>query len=114
MGDHKYIITMNNKILVNDHTARLIGIPLLSLIIAFLLKSGHPDFSKILFKTFLHTLITWEGCRWLILWFRRKYPQYHETPKRLMVQGLAILLYSLLVAISSSRVTVSLSRLIRT
>lgn len=90
---------MCKKFLLNDRLARFFGIPLLSLSITLLLKFGHPDFFKLWLIAFLHALVTWEGCRMLFFFFRNQYPHYHQTLRRTFVQGMAMLAYTLLVAV---------------
>lgn len=92
-------LQMSNKFLVNDRLARFFGIPLLSLSITLLLKFGHPDFFKFWIVAFVHALVTWEGCRMLFFFFRKQFPNYHQTLRRTLVQGGAMLIYTLLVAV---------------
>ena len=91
-------LPMHKKAIIDDRLARLIGIPLLSLLIAHLLKSEYPDFGMALLISFVHTLITWEGCRFIFFYLRSKFPHYHQTLRRLLVQGVSMLLYNLLMA----------------
>ena len=89
---------MYKKAIIDDRIARLIGIPLLSLLITYMLKSHYPDFSKAFLISFLHTLLTWEGCRFIFLFLRSKFPHYHQTLRRILVQGFAMLLFNLLIS----------------
>ncbi len=90
---------MRNQVLPDDRLARLIGIPALSLSIALLLKYRDPEFTKVLIITFFNCLIIWEGCRQLFILLRRRFPRYNQTSQRLLYQGAAILLFTLLIAI---------------
>lgn len=94
-----------NKFLVNDKLFRLIGIPLLSLTITIIIKFGHPEFFSYWFFAFLHALITWEGCRMLFFFFYNKFPHYHQTKIRMLVQGGTILIFTIIVAFLKYRLS---------
>ncbi len=98
---------MENDILARDRNARLIGIPLISFSIAALLHveeliTFDPEFIKPWILSFFSTLFIWEGCRQIFIFFRRKFPYYNQTRQRLIFQGIAILLYTLLIATLSN------------
>ena len=90
---------MSDKFVVNDRLARLIGIPLLSLSITLMLKLGQPGFFLFWLVALFHAFVSWEGCRKLFSVFRNRFPHYHQTLKRTVVQTGTILLYTLLVAL---------------
>jgi hypothetical protein len=89
---------MKPQVLPDDRLARLLGVPILSVSMAMLLKFGDPEFSKVLIMTFLNCIVIWEGCRQLFILLRRRFPSYNLTKRRLMYQGAAILLFTLAVA----------------
>jgi hypothetical protein len=89
---------MRNPVLPDDRLARVIGVPLLSLFIALVLKFRDPEFTKVFIMSLMNGLVIWEGCRQLFFLLRRRFPRYNQTSRRLIYQSAAILLYTLLVA----------------
>jgi hypothetical protein len=89
---------MRNQVLPDDRLARLIGVPLLSLSIAVLLKYDDPEFTKVLIMSLMNCVVIWEGCRQLFILLRRQFPRYNQTSLRLFYQGAAILLFTFGVA----------------
>jgi hypothetical protein len=90
---------------LNDKKARLIGIPLLSLLIplvthsdAFIAEDGKEIIHWV-FTCFLNTLLLWEGNRFIFSRSRQIFPQYNQTTKRLIYQTLASLFFTLIVTI---------------
>jgi two-component system, LytTR family, sensor kinase len=92
-----------NPLFVNDRLARLLGIPLLSVVIPLLqceyvsqlwsLEGGVSILSSL-----LHTLAFWEGNRAIVVWFRQRFPAYQQVARRLVYQFLAVTVYSALMA----------------
>jgi sensor histidine kinase YesM len=88
----------------NDKKIRLFGIPLLAFVI---LATCHyenimTDFSmqKLLryyFMCFANTFVIWEGSRYIMQYFVRKYPHYSQTKQRLLLEGVTVLCYLLVV-----------------
>ena len=84
---------------LNDGRIRLIGIPLLSVVIP---ATTHFDDFRQLNSAFATnwliglctTLIVWEGNRYVILKMRRALPAYSQTTRRLMYQTTLGLLYT--------------------
>jgi two-component system, LytTR family, sensor kinase len=87
----------------NDLKIRLIGIPLLSFLIAIFLHSlqiavFQKPFSEKLVITFVNTVFLWEGNRLIFIYFRQKFPYYYQTRQRLVWQTLTNLGYTLFVS----------------
>jgi two-component sensor histidine kinase len=87
----------------NDLLIRLIGIPVLSILIVFILqalKVGSPafGFTDKLVMSLTNTLLLWEGNRWLFVLSRWRWPHYSQTRRRLFYQSAASLVYTFLVA----------------
>lgn len=89
---------------LNDFKIRLIGIPLLSVIIAFALLSLGTVFQKSfpekLVISFINTLLLWEGNRLIFILSRQKFRYYYQTRQRLVFQTIAALLYTLFVSVA--------------
>jgi hypothetical protein len=93
---------MNNYTL-NDKWARIIGIPLLSFLIPVVLH--FKDFLALnelyffkVFIAFLNTFFLWEGNRKLFFYFRKRYPNYHQTFKRIFHQTFVSIIYTLFIS----------------
>ncbi|TDB62275.1 sensor histidine kinase [Arundinibacter roseus] len=87
---------------LRDQKARLIGIPLLSFMIAFfkhfdafLALNGSEIFHN-LSTSFLTTLFLWEGNRFIFIQSRKYFPNYNQTARRLVYQTLVSVTYTLL------------------
>ncbi len=86
---------------LNDQTLRLIGIPLLSVVVP---ATRHVDdflqlnvqFASYLLISLCTTLIVWEGNRFIILQVRRVLPTYNQTTRRLIYQTTLGLVYTFL------------------
>ena len=92
-------------VVLNDRKARLLGIPLLSIIIPMIAHSDvFFDFNR---KEILHwvstcfltTFLLWEGNRRIFARSRRIFPTYNQTTKRLIYQTLASFLFTLVTSI---------------
>lgn len=83
---------------LNDRKWRIIGIPLLGLIIAIMIN--FESFVRLnrffllsaLFSTLL-TLTLWEGNRFIIVRMRRIFPDYNQTSKRLLAEAILAVAY---------------------
>lgn len=88
---------------LNDQKWRLIGIPLLGVLIAVMVnfeefaKLSQLFFISALFSTLL-TLTFWEGNRFIIIHMRRVFPSYSETGKRLLAEAVLAVAYVYLVS----------------
>ncbi len=81
----------------NDFWLRMIGIPIISLILPFVffdndLVNGFPQFTICVGVSLIYTLIYWQTDRLTLILFRRKFPNYSDYRKRLFLQSIVILL----------------------
>ena len=53
-----------------------------------------------MFLSFTSTLLLWEGDRQIFLAVRRRYPNYGQTTRRLIVQAIAVVTYTLVVSVA--------------
>ncbi|SDF78483.1 Histidine kinase [Dyadobacter soli] len=89
---------------LNDGIWRVIGIPLMGLVIALMinfdefLKLSRHFFLSVLFSTLL-TLTFWEGNRYIIIWMRRIFPEYGQTGRRVAAQAVLAVTYVFLVSL---------------
>ncbi len=87
---------------INDGKWRLIGIPVLSLLIVVILNFDHISFNRLLLYGFLinafFTTIFWEGTRFIVIMMRRAFPAYRQTRRRLFVEAILALVYVLVVS----------------
>ncbi len=83
---------------LNDKKWRMIGIPLMGLVIALMinldefLKLSRLFFLSVFFSTLL-TLTFWEGNRYIIIWMRRIFPEYSQTGKRIAAEAVLAVIY---------------------
>ncbi len=92
----------NSKIGFNDSLVALIMIPLTSLIVPVVFFGMR--FNKVplytwrnFWSTFIITTALWIGSRYIMIWSRTRYPQFQDVRKRLFIQSLVMLLFTLLV-----------------
>lgn len=83
-----------------DRKIMLLLIPLVALIIPFVFFGVRinrvPFFTlRIYATTLLITSAIWMGNRYIMLWARRKYPAFETVRKRLLVQSLVMVLFTL-------------------
>jgi len=83
-----------DELLFNDRKLMLYGIPIVALMVPVLLlgytfKEYVQDFIPIYFESFMHTITIWFSLRYLAIYFRRMYPEIHQTVKRVIVLLLA-------------------------
>lgn len=93
--------------MLNDKWARIIGIPLISLIIplvlsfedmlAFNSSSLHHYIACLLFTTAM-----WEGNRLIFIFMRKRFPGYTQTVNRIIVQTSISILYTIIAATALS------------
>lgn len=71
---------------IKERYVRWVGIVILALIMSIIIGKGPNDtiFSKYL-KALVFTTIFWNGAFMLFIYFRKKYPEIRQTPKRLMI-----------------------------
>lgn len=86
------------ELYINDKKARIIGMPLISLITTIVYHKNHlnPISAVVLVGfcvSFANTFLIWESVRQVIYFSRKKYPHVEQTAKRIMYQSfLAILI----------------------
>lgn len=92
-------------VVLNDKKARLIGIPLLSVLIpmvthtdVFVAQDGK-EITHWMITCFLNTLLLWEGNRFIFICSRQIFPKYNQTTQRLIYQTLVSIVYTLLVTL---------------
>jgi two-component system LytT family sensor kinase len=91
----------NCKIGFDDRLLMVIMIPVSSFIIPFVffgLRFQKPPYftATIYFTTFIITAAIWIGDRFIMVWARGRYPQFEQVRRRLTVQSLVMLGYTLL------------------
>lgn len=86
----------------DDRWVRLIGIPLIALLINLLLIEKElvdccdsPIINFII--SLIFTVAYWEGNRKILIYLRLKYAKYNEVKKRILIQAVAITLYSIVI-----------------
>lgn len=93
MGKH------NCRIGFNDGLLMAIGIPLLSFIVPivfFSCRFNRPPFLtwEKYFTTLFIVTVIWVGNRYIMIYNRKKYPQFSAVRKRIWVQSLMLLVYT--------------------
>src|SRR5882724_4335246 len=84
---------------MNDKWARIIGIPAVSLVFAFIydgdiLRQFDDRFFLMLLPSFIFTTTLWEGNRLILLMVRKKYPTHLQIGQRLVVQMLCSIVFT--------------------
>ena len=93
---------INDKIQFNDGWLMILGIPGLSFLIPIVFfgaRFGRPPLYKWM-NFYICTLITaciWLGNRYLLIWARKRYPNFDQTNKRLVVQSCLMGIYTLVI-----------------
>ncbi len=85
-----------------DGLLRLIGIPLVAFIMPFTffnfdLIHQKSTFGGIFLITLVHVFSFWHIDRWIVIFFRKKLPYYQEYVKRLVLQSVVIISFTLLI-----------------
>ena len=91
----------NCRIGFDDRLLVLIMIPVIAFIIPMVfsgMRFDHPPYYslKAFFTTLFSTSLIWFGNRLILVWARKKYPQFSQVRKRILVQSLVMLLFTLL------------------
>ncbi|MEL6945044.1 MAG: histidine kinase [Bacteroidota bacterium] len=80
---------------------RIIGIPVMSFLIPLIFFNAIPTLLQGLdaympkwFICFLYVLIYWEGTRKIVIFFRKKFPSFEDTKKRIFRQGVVLLVFA--------------------
>jgi len=86
-----------------DKWVRIIGIPLLGILIPLFVNVKEPGAKNIFYSIFIcvfFTFLHWEGNRFIIVKLRALHPEYSATSKRIILQLLCSLSYTLFVNIA--------------
>ncbi len=89
---------------INDRKVRLIGIPLLSILLPIVMNKevftggNAKDIFYWVSSCFMNTFLIWEGNRAMFILMRKKFPHYRQTARRLIWQTLVGLIYTLVVS----------------
>jgi two-component system, LytTR family, sensor kinase len=91
----------NCKIGFDDRLLMLIMIPVSSFIIPFVffgMRFQKPPYFTLMtfFTTFIITAAIWIGNRYIMIWARRRYPQFEQVRRRMLVQSLVMLGYTII------------------
>ena len=91
----------NCRIGFDDRILVLIMIPFLAFIIPIVfsgMRFSHPPYyvPRAFLTTLFSTTIIWIGNRGIMVWARKKYPQFAQVRKRLLIQSLVMLAFTLL------------------
>jgi len=86
----------------DDRWFWLIGVPVIGLSMPFLFFNANlnDSFEQLLLGwlvSFTMTILYWTGARVLIIFFRKKYPEFSKTGKRIAWQTLSIVSYAIVV-----------------
>jgi two-component system, LytTR family, sensor kinase len=89
----------NCKIGFDDRVMMLFALPVLSFIIPIVFFgcriNRYPFFSwDKYFTTLFITLLLWVGNRYILVWSRTRYPLFKETRRRLFVQSVLMLIFT--------------------
>ena len=89
---------------LNDKKLRLIGIPLLTVLIPLVLHFMYETVFTVNFLynvlvSFAITLSLWEGNRYIIVRMRRLFPEYSQTDRRLLTEAALGLAYTFVVTL---------------
>jgi LytS/YehU family sensor histidine kinase len=108
-----------DRICWNDHWAIVVSLPILSLLIPFVffgIRFTHaPYFSvPLILNTFIISAIIWIGNRGIMIWSRNRYPLMSQLKKRLLIQSLLMLIYTLLAGVGVGYLLEEFSQIYRT
>jgi two-component system, LytTR family, sensor kinase len=92
---------INGKIGFDDRLLTLILLPVVSLIIPFVFFGmrfkREPFFTgNVYLNVVIMTTVIWLGNRYIMIWARTRYPSFNEVKKRLWVQSLVMLVYTII------------------
>jgi len=90
----------SSKIGFDDRWVTVILIPVVSLIIPFVFMGMRFDkpplfTGKAYLTVVIITMVIWLGNRYIMIWSRNRYPQFELVRKRLLVQSLTMLVFTL-------------------
>lgn len=89
----------NSRIGFDDRMLRMILIPLTAFLIPIVFFgvrfARQPQYHWLMFvNTLITTFVIWTGCRYIMIWSRRRYPQFPGFKKRLLIQSLLMLIFA--------------------
>lgn len=102
MEPEPIILADNTSFKPQDLWARIIGIPVVAVLIHLVLHSPkgplaeHGGMKGLVFS-FIYTIAYWEGLRRVWMWLQARYPHYSQTRNRLMMLILGVLLYGIFI-----------------
>lgn len=82
---------------------RIIGIPVLALILSFLFHTEMPTMMGFGI-TLLITALIWQGCYMIIGHFRKRFPGFERTGRRIMITAVALSAYIITVDVTACTV----------
>ena len=108
-----------DRICWNDHWAIIVSLPILSLLIPFVffgIRFTHAPYFTIplILNTFIISAIIWIGNRGIMIWSRNRYPLMEQLKKRLLIQSLLMLVYTLLAGVGVGYLLEEFSQIDRT
>lgn len=86
--------------LLQEPWPRIIGIPLLAVVLSFLFHTGLPTLLSF-FITLGVTAVIWQGCYMIIGHFRKRFPGFERTGRRIMITALALSTYIITVDVTA-------------
>jgi two-component system, LytTR family, sensor kinase len=91
----------SNKIGFDDRLVTIILVPVTAFIIPFVffnMRLNQPPYFtwKVYLSVLIMTTLIWLGNRYIMIRARTRYPQFEMVRKRLLIQSLAMLVYTLL------------------
>lgn len=93
-----------DRICWNDHWAIVVSLPILSLLIPFVffgVRFTRPPYFTLplILNTLIISAIIWIGNRVIMIWSRNRYPMMEQMKKRLLIQSLLMLIYTLIAGV---------------
>ncbi len=100
--ERKSKLFYDDKIGFDDRLLLVFIIPLTAFIIPIVFFGRRFNIEpyydlRIYFSALIITFFNWAGDRYLIIWARKKYPNFEDTKKRLIFQILIVLVYMLVI-----------------
>jgi two-component system, LytTR family, sensor kinase len=91
----------SSKIGFDDRLVTIILVPVTALIIPFVffgMRFDRPPYftGKVYLSVLIMTTVIWMGNRYIMIWARSRYPQFELVKKRLLIQSLVMLVYTLI------------------
>src|SRR5215510_1910684 len=89
----------SSKIGFDDRLVMIIMIPITSLVIPFVFmgkRFAQPPYLtwKAYLSVVIITTVIWVGNRFIMIWSRTRYPQFQMVRKRLLIQSIAMLVFT--------------------